>query len=118
MLKDINLDEFNNTVLTKGNGITFIPDDEYWQIRNFIINRLVKKKDFWKKYFNSHIRNKIELEKNIEKDITKFLSDNSITKVKAIALIKGTTAKIFLFYKSSNIISKKDKLLFDFDITI
>lgn len=118
MLKDIILDEFNNTILTKENGITFIPNSEYWQIRNFVINRLVKRKDFWKKYFNSHIINKIELEKNIENDITKFLSDNSITNIKAVVLIKGTTAKIFLFYKSDNVIYEKDKLLFDFDITI
>ena len=118
MLFDINLDEFNNTMITRKDGKkSMTTDTEYWQLRNYLLNRFCRNTIFWNKFKGIRIKNKIELEKRIEKAIRDYVSDEVKNKMKAVVLISGNKATI-LFIQLSSDIYEKDKLLFDFNITI
>ncbi len=118
MLFDLNIDELNNTIINKNsNGKTMTTDTEYWQLRNYIINRFCRNTDFWTKFKNIKRNNRTEIEKNIENAIYDRVTNEVRTKLKVCVLITGRKATIYFIQLSNNIYSK-DKLLFDFKITV
>lgn len=118
MLYDLNLDEFNNTMITRnGIGKSMTTDSEYWQIRNYLINRFCRTDKFWNKFKNIKIYNRTELEKNIEENILDYVTDEIRNKIKVVALIENRKVTVYFIHVSVNIY-KKDKLLFDFKITV
>ena len=118
MLVDLNLDEFNNTIVNRNNnGKIVTTDTDYWKLRNYIINRFCRNTTFWNKFKNIRINNRTEIEKNIENAICEYVTDEVRTKLKVCVLITGRKATIY-FIQLSNNIYEKDKLLFDFNITV
>ena len=118
MFKDINLDEFKNTIVNIGeNGKTITTDDDYNLLRNYIINYFVKNNNFWKQFKNIRIYNKIELEKTITETIYNKIDSTLKNKIIIETLIINNQAEVFAFMKNKNIFGK-DKLLFDFSITL
>lgn len=116
MLKDINLDEFKNTILVRnstGNSIT--TDTEYWYLRNFFTKKFIFNNSFWSKFKGKTIRNRIQLERDIENAMSEYITEEVRAKTKIVVLIYQTEARIFVFHKSQTI-NDKDTLLFDFKV--
>lgn len=116
LLKDINLDEFKNTILVRnsvGNSIT--TDTEYWYLRNFFTKKFVFNNSFWNKFKGKTIKNRIQLERDIEEAIEEYIAEEIRNKTKVVVLIYKTEARIFVFHKAQTI-NDKDKLLFDFKV--
>lgn len=118
MFKDINLDEFKNTIVNNNeNGKSITTDDEYFILRNYLINYFVKDISFGKQFKGIRIHNKIELEKTITETIYNKIDSTLKNKIRIETLIINNKAEIFAFMINKDIFAK-DKLLLDFSITL
>lgn len=111
---DLNIDEFNKTLIVEKSPTT---DNEYWILRNYVLNKFYRDNKFWTKYKGTKIYDSVEIEKNIEKDMAAYVDEEVRQKVKFVVLINGSKASIFVFQISSNL-NNKDKLIYDFDIIL
>lgn len=107
---DINLNE-NNELVLDDNSIT--TDNEFWQLRNKVINIFRKDTDFWNKFKNKTYKNKYSMEENIKQEMIKKFKEQSVT---FEVFIVNNTANIFAIKK--NLFLGTDELLIDFPIKL
>lgn len=118
MFKDFNIDEFGKTIITKTNrGKSITTDTEYWQLRNYIITRFCRNTDFWSRFKGMRLLDRVQAEKDIQKAIENKIDEQLKDKLRVEVLIIKTTAYVLWFQKILDI-NTKDKLLFDFNISI